>query len=417
MVYVLSNNDKPLMPCKEAKARHLLRAGMAVVTCREPFTIKLNFECENKVQSITLGVDSGTRHVGLCASSEKKILFSSEVQLRSDIVELISIKKMNRKKRRFYKIRYRKQRFNNRSILRKKMKISPSVKNRIEAHKRLIENVFSILPVSKIIIESASFDIQKIKKPTISGNEYQKGELFGFWNVREYVFYRDNHMCQNCYGRTKDRVLNVHHIESRKTGGDAPNNLITLCETCHNAYHNGKIKLGFKRGPCFRNATNMNVMKSFLLKDLYSIYVPRGIVVVETFGYITKYNRISLGLKKTHRTDAFCITGNFDAKPLGYWFFQKQVRRHNRQIHKINPIKNGVRKLNQCPYEIFGFRLFDKVYIHSLKKCGFVFGRRSNRQFDIRTLRGEKVSSGITYKKLKIVSRKRTFLLERRDEE
>ena len=25
----------------------------------------------------------------------------------------------------------------------------------------------------------------------------------------------------------------VHHIESRKTGGNAPNNLITLCETCH----------------------------------------------------------------------------------------------------------------------------------------------------------------------------------------
>ena len=38
-------------------------------------------------------------------------------------------------------------------------------------------------------------------------------------------------------------VLNVHHLESRKTGGNSPDNLITLCKTCHNMYHQGLISL------------------------------------------------------------------------------------------------------------------------------------------------------------------------------
>jgi N6-L-threonylcarbamoyladenine synthase len=59
MVYVLNIQGKPLMPCKEAKARKLLKQGKAKVIKREPFTIQLIFECENQVQEVTLGVDAG----------------------------------------------------------------------------------------------------------------------------------------------------------------------------------------------------------------------------------------------------------------------------------------------------------------------------------------------------------------------
>ena len=47
-VFVLNINGEPLMPCSNAKARHLLQGGRANVVKRIPFTIKLNFECENK---------------------------------------------------------------------------------------------------------------------------------------------------------------------------------------------------------------------------------------------------------------------------------------------------------------------------------------------------------------------------------
>lgn len=100
------------------------------------------------------------------------------------------------------------------------------------------------------MVETASFDIQKIKNPDIQGAEYQQGDQLGFWNVREYVLFRDGHTCQCCKGKSKDKILNVHHIESRKTGGNAPNNLITLCETCHTGYQQEyrTIAKGHKRG-------------------------------------------------------------------------------------------------------------------------------------------------------------------------
>ena len=258
-------------------------------------------------------------------------------------------------------------------------------------------------------METASFDIQKIKNPEIQGAEYQQGEQLDFWNVREYVLFRDGHTCQHCCGKSKDTILNVHHIESCKTGGNAPNNLITLCETCHKAYHAGKIKLEQKRGESFKEASFMGVMRWVLLDKLREIY-PN---VRNTYGYITKNNRIRLGLPKEHYVDAYCIAGNFDAEKLPYYWYQKQVRKHNRQIHKTNFIKGGTRKRNQTPYVLFGFRLFDKVKCES--QTGFIFGRRSSGSFLVKGLDGGKISAGISYKKLNLICKRQTYLMERRE--
>ena len=72
MVYVLNIEGKPLMPCKEAKARKLLKQNKANIVKREPFTIQLLFECENRTQNITLGIDAGSKHIGLSATKKKK---------------------------------------------------------------------------------------------------------------------------------------------------------------------------------------------------------------------------------------------------------------------------------------------------------------------------------------------------------
>ena len=116
--------------------------------------------------------------------------------------------------------------------------------------------------------------IQKIKNPQISGTEYQQGEQLDFWNVREYVLFRDGHICQCCKGKSKDVILNVHHIESRKTGGDAPNNLITLCETCHKKYHAGEIELPktIMRGMKFQDTVFMGIMRWACYNELKTRY-------------------------------------------------------------------------------------------------------------------------------------------------
>ena len=253
------------MPCKAARARILLKQHKAKVVRREPFTIQLLYGSSGYKQDITLGIDAGAKHIGVSASTEHKELYSADVELRTDIVDLISTRRELRRSRRNRKTRYRKARFKNR----KKHKgwLAPSILSRINAHLSVVNNVCNILPITTIIVETASFDTQKIKNPSIEGVEYQKGEQLGFWNVREYVLFRDGHICQHCHGKSGDKILNVHHLESRKTGGNAPNNLITLCDTCHKAYHAGKIELKQKRGQSFKDAAFMGIMRWTFLRS------------------------------------------------------------------------------------------------------------------------------------------------------
>ena len=275
MVYILSKTGQPIMPTKNhAKVRLLLKSGKAKVVNRCPFTIQLTGVCKTFTQEVSLGVDAGSKHVGLSATTKKNVLFEADVTLRNSIVDLLSTRRELRHSRRNRKIRHRKARFLNRVKSKHKGWLAPSVKQKIESHLTMIAKVYKILPISKIIAEVASFDIQKIKNPNISGVEYQQGEQLGFWNVREYVLHRDGHQCQCCKGKSKDKVLNVHHIDSRKTGGNAPNNLITLCETCHTNYHKGKIKLPakIKRGMSFRDATFMGIMRWAFYNKLKELY-------------------------------------------------------------------------------------------------------------------------------------------------
>ena len=418
MVYVLNQDGQPLMPTSNhAKVRVLLKHGKAKVIRRCPFTIQLLCPCGNRTQPVSLGVDAGSRHIGISATTKgentgAKVLYEADVALRNDIVNLLSTKREMRGSRRNRKTRYRKCRFLNRR--RKEGWLAPSVVNKIETHLTVIRKVHEILPISKITVEIAQFDIQKIKNPDIEGEWYQQGERLGFWNVREYVLFRDNHTCQCCKGKSKDKILNVHHIESRKAGGDAPNNLITLCEYCHTQYHKGNIQLpkSIKRGASFKDAAFMGIMRWAFYDRLKEIY-PN---VHMTYGYITKNTRIAHGLPKEHYIDARCISGYPEAvHPNGKTvvYYQKKVRRHNRQIHKMSILKGGKRKRNQADYIVKGYRLFDKVQYR--KKEYFVFGRRTSGYFDIRTLDGEKVNKGsINCKKLKLLETAKGFLTERK---
>ena len=412
-VFVLNMRGQPLMPCSPPKARKLLRAGKAVPVRRTPFVIQLTVPTGETKQPITLGVDAGYKHVGLSATTAKEELLASEVELRQDVTDLLSNRLALRRARRNRKTRYRAPRFANRVRSEHKGWLAPSVENRIQAHISRIEAVCRVLPITKIVIETASFDIQKIKNPEVEGTDYQQGEQLGFWNVREYVLFRDGHVCQACKGRSKDLILNVHHIESRKTGGDAPGNLITLCEACHKAYHAGKLKqFSPRRGASFRAETFMGIMRWTVLNRLRERHPE--LPVTNTYGYLTKHKRIVAGLPKTHCADAFCIAGVLDAKRRGEYLFQKQTRRHNRQIHKLTILKGGVRKRHQAPYLVHGFRLFDKVLCKG--EVGFIFGRRSSGAFDVRRLNGTKISAGISYKKLSLLEKRKMFLTELRKE-
>ena len=53
----------------------LLKQNKAIVVKKTPFTIKLNFGSSGYKQDITLGVDAGSKVIGLSATTPKKVLF------------------------------------------------------------------------------------------------------------------------------------------------------------------------------------------------------------------------------------------------------------------------------------------------------------------------------------------------------
>lgn len=181
MVYVLSCTGQALMPTENhAKVRVLLKTRKARVIKRCPFTIQLLYKSTTYTQDITLGVDAGSKHIGLSATTDKKVLFESDVTIRNDITKLLSARRELRRCRRNRKIRYRKPRFMNRTHSKKPGWLAPSVKQKVNSHLTVVDKVCRMLPITKIIVETASFDIQKIKNPDISGTDYQHGEQLGF---------------------------------------------------------------------------------------------------------------------------------------------------------------------------------------------------------------------------------------------
>ena len=117
MVYVLANDGQPLMPTeRHGKVCRMLKSGIAKVVKKCPFTIQLQYESERNVQPVALGIDAGSKHVGVSATTKAKVLYESDVELRDDIVKLLATRRQLRRRRRSRKTRYRPARFDNRRM-------------------------------------------------------------------------------------------------------------------------------------------------------------------------------------------------------------------------------------------------------------------------------------------------------------
>lgn len=298
MVFVLDKFGNPLMPTKRhRKVRLWLKEGRAKVVRRTPFTIQLLFDTSFVVQEFSIGIDPGYKTIGVSIVSDAEEVFSAEVATRSDVSEKVSERRMYRRNRRSRNTCYRKSRFLNRK---KNQALAPSVHQKIESHIRIVQLLQTILPIKNIIIEANAFDPHKLKNPSVHGTDYQKGEQFGFDNVKAYVLSRDGHQCY--FNSRCSQKLHVHHLIFRSQGGsDAPSNLVTLCEKHHQQIHNGKIEIEITKHKSLKPATVMNIVRGQILQKIPGAQ--------ETFGYLTKAIRQQQGLAKTHDTDAFVIAG------------------------------------------------------------------------------------------------------------
>ena len=152
MIYVLSKNNKPLMPCENVIARLLLKSNKARVVRKCPFTIKLLQESTEYVQGLVLGVDTGSGTFGTAVFCEEtsEIVYTSEVETRNDVHKKMEQRKMFRRNRRSRKTRYRKAKFLNRKNSIKTGRFSPTMVSKFHSHIKEINFIYSILPIKKI---------------------------------------------------------------------------------------------------------------------------------------------------------------------------------------------------------------------------------------------------------------------------
>lgn len=384
MVYVLSKEGTPLMPCTPAIARLLLKEGKAKVKQRTPFTIRLTYQTETTyTQALTHGLDSGSTMIGSAVSDDDgNILYQSEVSVRNDITKKMDRRSAYRGNRRYRKTRNRKPRWQNRKNSKRKDRFSPTMTSKIDTHQKEMRFVAEILPITKQVVETASFDPHALKNPAVLKNKwlYQKSVNYGFANTKAYVLARDNHTCQHCKGKSKDCRLEVHHVVFRsQNGSDEETNLITLCQTCHFGLHKGWIvlKLKGKKKGTLLHATQMNSIRVQLLKRTGA---------EETFGFVTKEHRQLMGLPKTHHYDAVAIaTGGKRATfKNNQLLVKKSVADGDYQQTK------GVRSQQKIPSgKIHGYRKFDKVHYKGADY--FIKGRMSTGYAILMDIDGNKV--------------------------
>lgn len=391
VVYVLNKHGVPLMPCSARTARLLLRDKKAKVVHKTPFTIGLLYGSTGYRQGVVAALDTGSGTVGSAAIFNGRLVYQAETTLRDDISAKMTDRASFRRTRRGRNTRYRAARFDNRCASKRKGRLPPSLRSKVDSHLREVRFVESILPVSKWNFELASFDIHRITNPDVSGAGYQKGNLKDFYNVKQFVLHRDAYKCCSGQKGTHTSRLHVHHKVFRSNGGsDAPENLTTLCETCHNDLHAGLFDLPLKgKRSKTKHATQMGVIKSYLSNG--------PVVHTETFGYETKYKREQiLKWPKTHANDAVaaCLEDGELVLPMASILIKTHMSKGD-----YKQTKGAHSQLIIPTGKLFGMRKGDKVL--TSRGMGFVKGKRSSGYFSIADLDGnivhasEKVSNCI----------------------
>ena len=390
------------MPTTPRRARVWLKEKRARVIRREPFTIRLCFGTAQYVQQVKVGVDTGSKAVGIAATTNGEVVFQAEVQLRDDIAEKLIQRRQYRRNRRSRKTRYRPARWANRRRL--PGWLPPSIRSKCDATVKAVRFVASLLPVSQVTIELAGFDTQKMRDPEISGIAYQQGELFGY-QLREYLLEKWQRKCAYC--GTQGIPLQLEHIVPKSRGGsDQASNLTLACEPCNRrkgtqtADEFGHPEVQAQARVSLKDAAHVSSLKTAVVQHLRALFGNEQVHI--TFGYETKYKRIRvLDLPKSHTNDAVAIACEMGeaVKPLETVYQIRCLPRGQYQRF------NGPGSSHKCwaPRTVQGFKLYELVQAKG--QVGYIAGRREKGAFVIKDVTSGKKLAELTPRKLARIAR------------
>ncbi|MEO1430799.1 MAG: RNA-guided endonuclease IscB [Cyanobacteria bacterium J06632_19] len=395
-VFLLDTDKQPLNPISPRQARKLLEKGKAAVFRRFPFTLILKRSVANPtIYPLTLKIDPGSKHTGLAILSGNIVIWVAQVEHRGQqIKDSLESRSASRRGRRSRKTRYREPRFDNRK--RTEGWLPPSLIHGVQTTDTWIKRLIKFCQIQEIWIERVKFDTQLMQNPTISGVEYQQGQLHGY-EVREYLLEKWGRECAYC-GAT-DVPLQIEHIHPKSKGGsDRVSNLTLACECCNQKKNDKTIEEFLKKKPDVLEKIKTKAKQP--LKDVAAVNSTRNKLVevasnllpVKTAtGGQTKYNRCRLNLPLDHHIDAACVG---DVENLTFYATQplriKCTGHGSRQYTLVD--KHGFprsKPKSKNPY-VKGFRTGDivRAIVTSGKKIGTYFGRvavRASGNFNIKT--------------------------------
>ena len=384
VTFTVDKYGRPGMPTFNIrKVRKLLKSGKAEIFCYHPFTIKLLYADELKVQPVEICLDTGDKHIGVSVKSEKHEFVHVQCDPLDDEKHRHDDRRRYRRTRRNRK-RYRKPRFDNRH--KDKGWLAPTVEHKKNIHVSIVKRYMKACPIKSIVAEVGTFDTQLLEaiesgKPLPKGTDYQHGKRYLRNTLRDAVFYRDGYRCLLC-GSTEG-PFGLHHIGYWKGDhSDRMGNTGTLCiKMCHipSNHQKGGPLWGWKpRIKPMTGAAFMNTVRWKIIEDLKE---ETGLPVITTYGSMTKTLRKFYCIDKTHANDAF-VMGSFHPKHRQRQAVYEKQRRNDRVLSKFydavyTDIRNGEEKSGQ---ELSCGRTKRKEPRHSEK--------------DLRPFRGHKVKKG-----------------------
>ena len=314
-VFVLDAQKQPLNPVHPGRARILLSSGQAAVFKRYPFTIVLKYAVEKPaIEPLRLKLDPGSKTTGIAIVNDAtgEVVFAAELTHRGQAIkERLDTRRAIRGSRRQRHTRYRKPRCDSRR--RPQGWLPPSLESRLANTLTWARRLIRLSPITAISQELVKFDLQQMDHPEISGVEYQQGSLAGY-ELRGYLLFKWQRRCAYCQ---KENVpLQVEHIHPRSKGGtDRVSNLTLACEPCNIAKGTKDLKEFLAKKPevlkrilaqakgTLKDATAVNAVRWELYRRLQDL----GLPLECGSGGLTKFNRLSQGLEKTHWIDASCV--------------------------------------------------------------------------------------------------------------
>ena len=318
------------MPCTEKRARLLLECDRARVHRLVPFVIRLTDRkvADCALQSLRLKLDPGSQGTGLALVRDTESVdpATGEIQRGAAVLNLFELVHRGRqisealtarrqmRRRRRGNLRYRAPRF----LGRRKPKgwLAPSLQHRVDTSLAWAKRLQRWVPVTALSSELVRFDMQALDNPDIEGAQYSQGTLAGY-EVREYLLEKWGRKCAYC--DATGVPLQVEHIHPKARGGtNRVSNLTLACKACNErkdalpleVFVTDKARLARLQAQLKRplkDATAVNSTRKALVQALQAT----GLPVETASGGRTKYNRLRLGIPKTHALDAVCV-GNVD---------------------------------------------------------------------------------------------------------